>query len=128
MAFVAELADILIIFLAVVPYSAGEVFLELLIACYVSMAVLSLMVVAVIALIIWKRRLPDLPRAPNTVAAVLSYICDSTMLGDFEGCEYLNDRDLGNHIAGLGKKYVYSKLPGSDGQSRYRIDGDSFTN
>jgi hypothetical protein len=126
MAFVAELADILIIFLAVVPYSAGEVFLELLIACYVSMAVLSLMVIAVIALIIWKRRLPDLPLAPDTVAAVLSYISDSRMLSDFEGCEYLNDRDLGNRIAGLGKRYVYGKRPGSDRQSRYLIDEDSL--
>jgi hypothetical protein len=86
------------------------------------------MVIAVIALIIWKRRLPYLPRAPDTVAAVLSYISDSRMLGDFEGCEYLNDRDLGNHIVGLGKRYVYSKLPGSDGQLRYLIDGDSLAN
>jgi len=123
-AIIAVFADILIIFLGVVPYESGEIFLELLVASFVSMGVLGIMVLGIVALFLWKRRLPDLPRAPNTIAAVVSYVADSRMLDDFEGCEYLDDRELSNRIAGLGKRYVYGKRPGSDGHSRYLIDED----
>jgi hypothetical protein len=125
MAIIAVFADILIIFLGAVPFQSGEVYVELLVASYSSMAILGIMVLGVVALFLWKRRLPHLPRAPNTIATVASYLADSRMLDDFEGCEYLGNRDLSNRIAGLGKRYVYGRRPGSDGHSRYLIDEDS---
>jgi hypothetical protein len=125
MAIVAVLADILIIFLGAVPFASGQVFMELLVASFSSMTMLSIMILAVVALILWKSRLPDLPRSPNTIAAVASYLADSRMLDDFEGCEYLGNRELFNRIAGLGKRYVYGKRPGCDGRLRYLIDEDS---
>lgn len=125
MAVVAVLADVLTIFLGVVPFAAGQVFLELLIACFISIGVLGVMVLSVAALIVWKRRLPNLPLVPDTIAAVGSYISDSRMLSDFEGCEYLNNRDLANRIVGFGKRYVYGKRLGSDGQLRYLVDEET---
>jgi len=125
MAIIAVLADILIIFLGAVPFTSGQVFMELLVASYSSMAILGIMILGLVALFIWKRLLPHLPRTPDTIAAVTSYIADSRMLDDFEGCEYLSNHELSNRIAGLGKRYVYGRWPGSDGHPRYLIDEDS---
>ena len=125
MAIIAVLADALILFLGAVPFTSGEIFMELLVASFSSMAILGIMILGLVALFVWKRRLPNLPRSPDTIAAVASYVADSRMLEDFEGCEYLDNRQLFNRIAGLGKRYVYGKSLGSDGQSRYLIDEDS---
>ena len=86
------------------------------------MAILGLMVVAAIALMIWKRRLPDLPRAPDTIAAVVSYVSESKMLEDFEGLEYADDRELYQRVATTGKRYVYGKKLATDGVDRYLVD------
>ena len=123
-AIITVLADILIIFLGAVPFEQGQIFLEMLVASFISMGLLGIMILGIVALFLWKRRLPVLPRAPNTIAAVASYVADSRMLDDFEGYEYLDDRELSNRIAGLGKRYVYRKRPGSDGHLRYLIDED----
>ncbi len=125
MAIIAVLADVLIVFLGAVPFTSGEIFMELLVASFGSMAILGIMILGLVALFVWKRRLPNLPRSPDTIAGVASYVADSRMLDDFEGCEYLDNRQLFNQIAGLGKRYVYGKWLGSDGQSRYHIDEDS---
>jgi len=124
MAFIAVLSELLIIFLGAVPYSPGQVLMELLIASYVCMAVLGIMALGIIALIFWRRRLPELPRAPDTIAAVASYVADSRMLDDFEGCEYVDDREMAERV-GAGKRYVYGKRVGSDGQRRYLVDEDT---
>jgi hypothetical protein len=121
-ALVAVLADVLVIMIGSVPYSPGEVYYELLAASYTSMTVLGIMVIALVALMIWKRRAPDLPRRPDTVAAIVSYVSDSRMLDDFEGLEYLNDFEVADKVAALGKRYVYGKKPGSDGQYRSMVD------
>ncbi|KAF2674646.1 hypothetical protein BT63DRAFT_435720 [Microthyrium microscopicum] len=122
---IAVLAELLVIFLGAVPFAPGQFYEELLMACYTSMALLGLMVVSVVIMIIWKRRMPDLPRAPDTVSAVMTYVADSRMLDDFEGAEYCDDNELRNRIGGRGKRYVYGKRPGSDGQSRYLVDEES---
>jgi hypothetical protein len=124
-AVIAVLAEFLIIFLGAIPYSAGQVVLELNIVAYVSMVLLGLMVASLMALMFWKLRLPDLPRAPETLGAVVSYVADTRMLGDFEGYEYLDDRDMGARLTMTGKKYVYGKMHGSDGQERYLVDEDT---
>lgn len=89
------------------------------------MALLGLMALSIIALMFWKRRLPDLPRPPDTLGAVVSYVADARMLDDFEGFEYLDDRDMGARLRASGKKYVYEKRHGSDGQERYLVDEDT---
>jgi hypothetical protein len=119
------LADVLVVVIGAVPYSTGEVYYELLAASYTSMTVLGLMVVALVVLMVWKSRAPALPRAPDTVAGIVSYVSDSRMLEDFEGAEYLDDMEVRNMIVGKGKRYVYGRSPGSDGQHRYMVDESS---
>jgi hypothetical protein len=122
MAVVAVLADPLIIFLGMIPFQAGEIHLEMIISSYASMSILGLQAIAIMALMVWKRRLPDLPRAPDTVVAVVSYVSDAKMLENFEGLEYADDRELFQQIAGSGKRYTYGKKPGTDGVNRYLVD------
>jgi hypothetical protein len=127
-AFVAVLADVLVVMIGAVPYAPGEVYYELLAATYSSITILSVMAIALVVLMFWKRRAPELPRCPDTVAAIVSYVSDSRMLDDFEGAEYLNNAEVGNLIAGKGKRYVYGKSLGSNGQYRYMVDEDPQTN
>jgi hypothetical protein len=119
---VAVLAEVLVIMLGAVPYAAGQTHMDFLVASYSVMVVVALMVVATIALIVWRSRAPDLPRAPDTVAAVISYVADSRMLEDFEGYEYAGDMEMTRKLAILGKRYEYGQRPGFDGQMRYLID------
>jgi hypothetical protein len=121
-------SEVLIIFLGSVPFSAGRIRTELFVSTYASFALLSLMAVGVVSLIIWKRRMPDLPRAPETIAAVVSYVADSRMLDDFEGFEYCDDAEMKARLDSTGKRYVYGKRLGSDGQSRYLVDEDTQLN
>lgn len=124
-ALIALLSELLVIFLGGVPYAPGQFYVELQISSYVSIALLGLMVLGVIALMVWKRRMPDLPRAPDTVAAVMTYIADSRMLEDFEGLEFCDDIELRDKLAVRGKKYMYGKKPGSDGNTRFMVDEES---
>ena len=125
MAVIAVLSELLIIFLGAVPYSAAQMIIQVKIAAFSCCGILGVMLLGVVLLVLWKRRLPDLPRAPDTLAAVISYVADSRMLDDFQGFEYLDDREMTSRLASTGKRYVYGKRPGSDGQSRYLVDEDT---
>jgi hypothetical protein len=125
MAFIAVLSECMILFLGAIPYSAGQILTEIKVVTFASLGIIGVMVIGVVLLIVWKRSLPDLPRAPDTIAAVVSYVADSRMLDDFEGFEYLDDREMNSRLAVTGKRYVYGKRPGSDGRSRYLVDEDT---
>jgi hypothetical protein len=118
----AILADFLVISLAGVPYSPGQIWLELLVCSYTSMAILGIMILSVIALLFWRRKSPDLPRAPDTLMGVMSYVADSKMLDDFDGAEVLKRNDIDDRINGLGKRYGYGRFLGMDGQTRFMVD------
>jgi hypothetical protein len=122
LAFIAVLAEVLVIALAGVPYSPGQILLELLVCSYVSMAVLAIMVCGIVTTIIWRRKAPDLPRAPDTILGVMSYVANSKMLDSFEGCELLRSKDVDNRITGLGKRYGYGRFKGVDGQVKWMVD------
>lgn len=66
--------------------------------------------------------MPYLPRTPDTLGGVISYICNSRMLGDFDGCEGLQNKDLKKRVAKLGKHYTYGKYVGVNGQARWMIE------
>jgi Protein of unknown function (DUF3433) len=122
-AFVAVLSDILIIVSGAVPFSAGEIYLELLVCSYVTMAILAIMIITIVAVIIWRRKTPYMPREPDTVAGVLSYVADSKLLSELDGCEYLTTKELEKRIIGNGNSYVYEEVRGIDGVQRFIVDG-----
>jgi hypothetical protein len=82
------------------------------------------MILAILATMLWRRRTPDLPRTPDTILAVMSYVADSRLLDDFEGCEGLKSREVENRVNGLGKRYGYGRYVGVDGQTKWMVDED----
>lgn len=122
LAFTAILADVLVISLAGVPYSPGQIYTELLVCSYTSMAILGIMILSIVALLFWRRSTPDLPRAPDTLMAVMSYVADAKMLDDFDGLESCSGREVEDAVRGLGKRYGYGRFVGMDGQKRLMVD------
>jgi hypothetical protein len=126
MAFVSILSDVLIVTLARISFSPGEIYLELLVTSYMSIGILGIMVLELIGLFFWQRRLPHMPRAPDTLAGVISYVCDSQMAENFEGCEWLNTKELNERVAGMGRMYSYGTYRGVSGKSRWMVDEDNL--
>ncbi|KAF2397668.1 hypothetical protein EJ06DRAFT_464434, partial [Trichodelitschia bisporula] len=63
-----------------------------------------------------------LPRRPDTVAAVMTYVCDSRMCEDFEGGEKVSVKERDRHVVRLGKRYGYGVREGADGGGRWVVD------
>lgn len=126
MAFVSVLSDVLIVTLARIPFSPGEIYLELLVASYMSMGILGIMVLVLVGLFFWRRGLPYMPRSPDTLAGAISYICDSQMVENFEGCEWLDNKGLDKRVAGMGQMYSYGTYRGVSGKSRWMVDEDNL--
>ena len=85
------------VILQAIPYSPGEIFLELIICAYTSTGILSLMVIVLVSLVFWRKHLQYLSRTPDTLGGVMSYICGSRMLVDFEGAK---DSEIDNNWRG----------------------------
>jgi hypothetical protein len=71
---------------------------------------------------IWRRMLPDLPRKPNTVAAVLSYVVGTNFCADFEGLEKASIKERDRRITALGKRYGFGMVQEPDGTERCVVD------
>ena len=120
-ALVALLSEVLIIVLPGIPFSAGQLHDAFLASAYISMAVLAVMLLSLVA--IWCRRGdPKLPRTPNTMAAVLSYLCAGRMTEDFAAFA-CSGREARNRIVeDWGREYVFDVGRGVDGVVRWGVD------
>jgi hypothetical protein len=65
---------------------------------YVSMGILGLMIVSMIALLVYQRKSKDLPRSPDTVGNIASYLCGGSLVEEFEGCERANGKEMSRMI------------------------------
>lgn len=76
----------------------------------------------------WRRTAPvrDMPRVPETIAVVLSYICTSRMAADFAamGMENLTQRERDEVIIAKNRRYRFAKMMGEDGKERWCVDYD----
>jgi len=122
MAFVGFLSEILVVVLAAVPYSPGQIFLELIICTYISIGILSVTLLVLISLVFWRRQLPYLPCPPDTLGGVITYLCNSRMLDNIDVFTRLRNREMARQITRLGKKYTYGEHKGVDGQVRWMIE------
>lgn len=82
--------------------------------------------VLLLSMIWWRRQVSMLPRKPETIAVVLSYLCISRMAMDFANMkmEKMGARERDEMIIGLGKRYRFGLMMGEDGQERYCVDYD----
>src|SRR5204862_2991610 len=91
-AMTALLSEFLVITLSGLPYRPGQLREEFLFCGIASLTILSIMLVVLSAVNVWRRFLPHLPRKPDSVAAVITYVCESKMNTDFEGLERVSVR------------------------------------
>lgn len=119
---VAILSDILIISILGVPFSSAEIKPASLASFYVSFSILGMMLIALVAVIIWRRSNPAIPREPDTLASVWTYLCASNMLEDFEGMEFMPEKVRDRSVRGAGRRYFYGMANGTDGKDRYMVD------
>ena len=126
-ALVAILAEILIITLAGVPFNAGQIYIAFRVCSFTSMAILGAMIDVMVAVYARLARSPDpdLPRSPNTLAAVFSYLCGaSNMLDDFADMAMLDRRTRAKRVKAMGRTYVLAEKPGDDRVVRWTVDYD----
>jgi hypothetical protein len=120
--FLAFLAEALIITLAAVPFSAGETYAAYHVSSYISITILVIMLGALVGVFVWRRGNPRLPREPNTLAGVWSYLCASRMRGAFEELGDLKKGELDRVVGGMGKTYFLGWKAGMDGVERWTVD------
>ncbi|KAI9869325.1 MAG: hypothetical protein M1813_000114 [Trichoglossum hirsutum] len=117
------LAEILTIALARVPFHGDSIFMAYIVSSHLSTSILALMIATLTWLTIRQLRgVMELPRRPDTIAAVLTYLCESKMLRDFKGMAMLEARSRDRVVAKWGKRYHLRKAVGADGLARVGIE------
>jgi hypothetical protein len=118
MAFMAEGISVVV---GGVPFAAGQTWKEFLVSTYMSLAILSLMMV-VSAMVIFQRHFePTMPRKPESLFAVMSYSYSSSMLSDF-GTISIDEESSQRKIKALNKRYEFKKAVLADGKYAWRVD------
>jgi hypothetical protein len=121
-AFAAFLSEFLVVVFSGLPYRPGQLRSEFMFCAVTSLTFIAIMLLTIAVINIWRRRLPRLPRKPDNVAAVLTYVCRSQMVEDFEGVEGLSVRERDRRIRDLRKRYRYQIHKGEDGEGRWTVD------
>jgi hypothetical protein len=119
-AFAALLSEFLVVTLSGLPYRPGQLRSEFLFCGISSLAILVIMLIVVIIINIWRRILTHLPRKPDNVANVMSYVAGVEMCHDFEGLELLKVEERDKRIRELGKRYGYGLKEWANGTKRQR--------
>jgi hypothetical protein len=129
------LAEALAVALVGLPHTPAVLKCAWLASFYASMAILALMLLSQAALVLRRRGDPPLPRTPDTVAAVWSYLCasgggggDSGLLDDFADLGATAPRRRDALVRAMGRKYVLERRADERGISRWVIDYSSDTN
>ncbi|KAJ5054198.1 uncharacterized protein L3040_000480 [Drepanopeziza brunnea f. sp. 'multigermtubi'] len=80
----------------------------------------------VAALVYVRRRHIFLPRQPSTIASVLAFIHQSKMLNDFVGTEKMNNDEMVERLARVGKTYGLGWFTGRDGEMHCGVDEEEL--
>ncbi|KAK0718734.1 hypothetical protein B0T21DRAFT_295635, partial [Apiosordaria backusii] len=121
-AFTGIIAEFLIIALAGLPYRPGQLRSEFLFCGIASAIILCVMLAQLILVIIWRRKLPHLPRQPDTIAAVMTYVAGTSMVRDFYGLEEMKTKERNKAIIQMGKVYAYGWRQEPEGGIRWIVD------
>jgi hypothetical protein len=122
-AFTALVSELLIVALAGLPYRPGQLRGEFFFCAVATIVILALMLVE-LALVIWWRghAVPHLPRRPDTVAAVMTYVVGAGMNSDYDGLEEVKESDRDKKVVALGKTYLYGEAADDHGVRRWMVD------
>lgn len=121
-AFIGLIAELLIVAISGLPYRPGQQRGEFLFWGITSLTILSIMIIQMVIINIWRRKLPHLPRAPDSIASVMTYVAGTRMTRDFNGLEQLSKSERDQAIRDLEKSYAYWWRREEDGRVRWIID------
>jgi hypothetical protein len=85
-----------------------------------------LYMMAVAATVFYRRRHPFLPRQPNTIASILSFIHQSKMLYDFVGTEKMSNAERMKKLSEGQKTYGLGWFMGRDGKTHCGVDEEDL--
>lgn len=108
-----------------IPYANGQRRIEFVVSTYMSIAILGVMIIVTVIIIILRLLEPKIPRKPTTLGAVMSYLCSSRMLDDFEGVECLDEQTRDRRVRSWLKKYEFTETVRRDGKLAWTVD-DAF--
>ena len=123
--FVAILCLPLIVALASIPFKAGLTFVAYRTSTYITICVLSLMLIGIVWLLC-RGKTPDMVRRPDTIASVLLFICGSSMREDFKGMSLMRRAERDETVTGWEKTYAMGNVVGVDGVERQAVDESVF--
>ncbi|KAK4189055.1 hypothetical protein QBC35DRAFT_450672 [Podospora australis] len=121
-AFTGLISEFLIITLAGLPYRPGQLRTEFLFCGVASAVILSVMLAQLVLVVIWRRSLPHLPRRPDTIAAVMTYVAGTSMARDFYGLEEMSTKERNRAICEMRKVYAYGWRQEPEGGIRWIVD------
>lgn len=124
-AFAALISEILVVTLAGLPYRPGQLRSEYVFCGVASAVLLAIMLGIAVWAATWRAlAVPHLPRRPDSVAAVMTYVAGTRMVADFEGIERVGVRERDRVIVGLRKRYVYGHVERKSGfgSGRWVVD------
>lgn len=120
-ALIGIVGEFLVVSLSGLPYRPGQLKSEFLFCGITSLCILLLMVTGVVLVNVWRFSLPKLPRKPDTVSHVLTYVVGAKMCDDFEGLERLETAERDKAIKSMSKRYGYGQQE-IGGQVRWIVD------
>ena len=122
-AFTGIIAELLIISLAGLPYRPGQLRSEFLFSGISAVAILVLMITQLVVFNFWQRSLPHLPRRPDNIAAVMTYVAGTHIVRDFNGLESSGVRQRNRAIRDMQKTYAYGwRREDERGRIRWVVD------
>lgn len=119
---VTLLGEALNILISGVPYGTGQTWLQFLISTYASMGILGIMIIVITVVIIKRRSEPKIPRKPDTLGGVMSYMSGSRLVDDFEGAEWQDEQTRDRSIIDLRKQYEFKEKIRRDGKVAWTVD------
>jgi hypothetical protein len=88
-----------------------------------ALAIVTLMIAQLVLVNFWRRSLPHLPRRPDNIAAVMTYVAGTSMVKDFYGLEELSTSERNKAVEKMGKTYAYGWRKEDDtGRTRWIVD------
>ncbi|KAI9890821.1 MAG: hypothetical protein M1814_003605 [Vezdaea aestivalis] len=117
-------SEVLIVTLAGVPFNAGQLLIAFKVSAYISIGILGIMLIMQVVIYL-RPRGPALPRTPNTLGAVFSYLCASPLLEDFGDMALLDEKKKRVRVRDMGRKYMLDVMEGADGKARWQIAYDN---
>lgn len=128
--FVACLADANIIAVSGLVWTTAQTRETYLICGYLSMACTSVILLVIVVTMVWwlnVRAIRRMPRRPDTIGNILSYVCGSEMVKDWNSSFAIHMECLGQKardtlIIQSGRRFCFGRMHGMDERERWCID------